>query len=44
MLDRILSEDNILLFKQNMVSEEKSKATIEKIHQGYKTVSQLCRR
>lgn len=30
MLDRILSEDNILLFKQNMASEEKSKATIEK--------------
>lgn len=30
MLDRILSEDNILLFKQNMAFEEKSKATIEK--------------
>lgn len=30
MLDRILSEDNILLFEQNMITEEKSNATIEK--------------
>lgn len=30
MADRILTEGNILLFKQNMISEEKSNATIEK--------------
>lgn len=30
MSDRILTEGNILLFKQNMIAEEKSNATIEK--------------
>ena len=30
MLDRILTKNDILLFKQNMISEEKSNATIEK--------------
>ena len=30
MLDRILTKSDILLFKQNMISEEKSNATIEK--------------
>lgn len=30
MSDRILTEENILLFKQNMITEEKSNATIEK--------------
>lgn len=30
MLDRVLSGKNILLFEQNMISEEKSNATIEK--------------
>lgn len=30
MLDRILTDSDILLFKQNMIAEEKSNATIEK--------------
>lgn len=30
MLDRILTESNILSFEQNMISEEKSNVTIEK--------------
>lgn len=30
MLYRILTEENILLFKQNMIAEEKSNVTIEK--------------
>ncbi len=30
MLDRILTEGNILLFEQNMIAEEKSNATVEK--------------